>query len=84
MTTITAMANPGTGHGTMIRPEDILTEQQMRTLKRLPVGHEFVGILGRTPIVRQPDGQLSRMRTGGRLVKAGGVPAAQSYLLVQG
>jgi len=62
----------------------LLTEQQTRMVNGLPAGHEFVGVLGRTPIVRRPDGHLSRMRTSGRLVKTEGVPAIQSYLLVQG
>jgi hypothetical protein len=84
MSTITAMTDPSTGYHAAPWPESLLTRQQMQTVERLPAGHEFVGILGRTPIVRQPDGHLSRMRTGGRLVKTEGVQAVQSYLLVQG
>jgi hypothetical protein len=83
MTTIIAMTEPSAGHHATL-PENLLTQQQTRTVKHLPAGHEFVGILGRTPIVRRPDGELSRMRTSGRLVKTAGVQAAQSYLLVQG
>lgn len=62
----------------------LLTEQQARTVNRLPTGYELVGVLGRTPIVRGPDGHISRMRTSGRLVRTEGIQAVQSYLLVQG
>ena len=84
MSTLTSMTDPGTGHHTGDCPHSLLTRQQIQTVERLPPGHVFVGILGRTPIVRRPDGHLSRMRTGGRLVKTAGVQAQQSYLLVQG
>ncbi len=84
MSTTTTMKDPGTGYRSASWPERLLTRQQMQTVEHLPAGHEFIGILGRTPIVRRPDGQLSRMRTSGRLVKTGGVQAVQSYLLVQG
>ena len=84
MSTLTAITDPGTGQQAGSHAQNLLTRQQMQTVERLPPGHEFVGILGRTPIVRRPDGHLSRMRTSGRLVKTAGVQAAQSYLLVQG
>ncbi len=84
MSTLTAKTVPGPGYEPPPRQESLLTEQQTRMVNRLPAGHEFVGVLGRTPIVRRPDGHLSRMRTSGRLVKTEGVQAVQSYLLVQG
>ncbi len=84
MSTITAVTGPSTGYQAAPWPDSLLTRQQMHTVEHLPAGHEFVGILGSTPIVRRPDGHLSRMRTSGRLVKTEGVQAVQSYLLVQG
>ena len=84
MSTLTAKTDPSAGHHPEPWQESLLTEPQKRMVNRLPAGHEFVGVLGRTPIVRRPDGHLSRMRTSGRLVKTEGVPAVQSYLLVQG
>ena len=84
MSTLTAMTDAGTGHRAGSHPQHLLTRQQTQTVERLPPGHVFVGILGRTPIVRRPDGHLSRMRTSGRLVKTAGVQAAESYLLIQG
>ncbi len=84
MKTLTAKADPSTGYHPALWLESRLTEQQTRMVNHLPAGHEFVGVLGRTPIVRRPDGHLSRMRTSGRLVKTEGVQAIQSYLLVQG
>jgi hypothetical protein len=84
MSTRTAKTDPGTGYHPALRQQSLLTEEQTRMVNGLPAGHEFVGVLGRTPIVRRPDGHLSRMRTSGRLVKTEGVQAIQSYLLVQG
>ena len=84
MSTPTAMTGPGTGYSIDAQPQDLLTRRQRQTVRDLPPGHEFVGVLGRTPIVRRPDGQLSRMRTSGRLVRTTGVKAAESYLLVHG
>ncbi len=84
MTTLTTNTDTSTGYDSAPWPASLLTEQQTRMVNRLPAGHEFVGVLGRTPIVRRPDGHLSRMRTSGRLVKTEGVQAIQSYLLVQG
>ncbi len=84
MTTLIAKTDPSTGYHPALWQESGLTEQQARMVNHLPEGHEFVGVLGRTPIVRRPDGHLSRMRTSGRLVKTEGIQAVQSYLLVQG
>ena len=84
MSTLAAKTDPSTRYHPALWQESLLTEQQTRVVNRLPAGHEFVGVLGRTPIVRRPDGRLSRMRTSGRLVKTEGVQAIQSYLLVQG
>ena len=84
MSTITPTTDPSAGYRSASSPEDLLTRQQMQTVEHLPVGHEFVGILGRTPIVRRPDGHLARMRTSGRLAKTEGVQTVQSYLLVHG
>ena len=84
MSTLTAKTDPSTGYHSAPWQGSLLTELQTRMVNRLPAGHEFVGVLGRTPIVRRPDGHLSRMRTSGRLVKTEGVQAVQSYLLVQG
>jgi hypothetical protein len=84
MSTLTTMTGPGTGQTIDIQHQDLLTQQQRQNVKDLPPGHEFVGVLGRTPIVRRPNGHLSRMRTSGRLVKTTGMKAAESYLLVHG
>ncbi len=84
MSTLTPTGNKALGQESMCGHESLLTEQQARTVNRLPAGYEFVGVLGRTPIVRGPDGHTSRMRTSGRLVRTQGVQAVQSYLLVQG
>jgi hypothetical protein len=58
-----------------------LTRRQLRFVRRLPSDHEFVGVLDRTPIVRQPDGRLSRVGVPADL-EAGGPKAHESYLLV--
>lgn len=84
MTMLTAKTPPITGYEAVVCSERLLTERQTEMVRRLPAGHEFVGVLGRTPIVRGPHGELSRMRTTGRLVRTEGVQAVQSYLLVQG
>jgi len=84
MSTLTAMTGRNTGQQARTDPQSLLTHQQIQTIESLPPGHVFVGILGRTPIVRRPDGHLSRMRTSGRLVKTAGVQGIQSYLLVRG
>ena len=84
MSTLTSMTDPAAGQHAGGYPNSLLTPRQKQTVERLPPGHVFVGVLGRTPIVRRPDGHLSRMRVGGRLVKTAGVQAQQSYLLVQG
>lgn len=84
MTRTTAIVEPGAGRHTKAPNENLLTPQQLWAVKQLPARHELVGVRGRTPIVRRPDGQLSRMRSSGRLVKTGGVQASQSYLLLHG
>jgi len=63
---------------------DRLTDEQLSAVALLPDGHEYLGVLGGTPVVRGPDGRLSRIRTSGRLVRTRGVSAAESYLLVRG
>ena len=80
----TPRGNEVPGQESMCWQERLLTAQQERMVKRLPTGYELVGVLGRTPIVRGPDGHISRMRTSGRLVRTQRVQAVQSYLLVQG
>ena len=84
MSTPTEKTGQSNRHGSAPCGAGLLTEQQARMVNRLPAGHELLGVLGRTPIVRGPDGRLSRMRTSGRLVRTEGVEAVQSYLLVQG
>jgi hypothetical protein len=65
------------------RAERFLTGQQRRSVQSLPADHEFVGVLDRTPIVRRPDGRLSRVRNSPRPA-ARGLKAHESYLLVRG
>jgi hypothetical protein len=84
MSLTTATANPRARNHVELPHENLLTREQIRAVDRLPRDHELVGVRGRTPIVRRPDGQLSRMRSSGRLVRTGGVKASQSYLLVSG
>jgi len=84
MSTLTAMTDRKTKCPASPSPGAVVTRQQEQNVRHLPAGYEVVGILGRTPVVRRPDGQLSRMKTKGRLVKADGVQAVQSYLLVHG
>ncbi len=62
----------------------LLTQRQIRCMEELPAGHKLVRVRGRTPLVREPDGQLSRMRPSGRLVAIGPVSGVQSYLDVHG
>lgn len=84
MSTILAIAGPDTQDPGGVIHANLLTPGQMRASEALPPGHEIVGVRGRTPIVRGPDGQLARMRSSGRLVKTGDVESPQSYLLVAG
>ena len=70
--------NPPDAHA-----ERFLTGQQRRSVMRLPADHEFVGVLDRTPIVRRPDGRLSRVSDSSGLA-ARGLKAHESYLLVRG
>jgi hypothetical protein len=83
-TTVTTTTELETSRDTVSGGEWRLTAHQRQALKHLPPGHRLVAIWGSTPIVRRPDGLLSRMRSSGRLVKTGGVQGVQSYLLVQG
>ena len=62
----------------------LLTRRQLRRMERLPAGHELVSVQGRAPIVRQPDGQLLRIRPSGRLVEAMHVVQVRSYLHLNG
>jgi hypothetical protein len=83
MSTPTATTDKGTGQHAGTQPQHLLSRRQTRTVERLPPGHVFVGILGRTPIVRRPDGYLSPMLSG-RPLETAGVQAAESYLRVRG
>jgi len=78
MSPITAATKAGPG------AESLLSKQQLRSVKRLPAGHEFVGVLGRTPILRRPDGRLTPMRAGLGDAKTDAIQASQGYLLVNG
>jgi hypothetical protein len=62
----------------------LLTQRQIRCMEELPAGHELVRVRGRAPLVREPDGQLSRIRPSGRLVAIGSVSSVRSYLDVHG
>ena len=84
MSTILAITGPDTHVPGEVVHADLLTPAQIEASERLPAGHRVVGLRGRTPIVRGPDGQLARMRSSGRLVKTGDVESPQSYLLVAG
>ena len=84
MSTPTATTEPGTRQHAGTQPQHPLSRRQTQTVERLPPGHVFVGILGRTPIVRRPDGYLSPMRMSGRPLETAGVQASESYLRVQG
>ena len=78
-------SNPPTdpGHPSeSARFESLLSGQQLLMLEQLPADHEFVGVLGRTPILRRPDGRLLRM--GESPVEPTGVLASQGYLQVNG
>jgi len=46
----------------------------------LPEDHMIMSLRRRTPIVRQPDGELLRLRTSGDLVTVAPVESVQSYL----
>jgi hypothetical protein len=83
MTTPTQI-DQGPGYRPAPSQTRLFTDQQTRRVNRLPAGHQLVGVAGLTPIVRGPDGRLSRMTTSGRLVRTEGVQAVESYLLVQG
>lgn len=61
----------------------LLTHSQVRRMAGLPDGHEVVGLRGRAPIVREPDGQLLRMGPSGRLVVSNRVEPVRSYLSVR-
>ncbi len=84
MTTTVATTESGTSGSYMPGSERRLTARQRQALEQLPPGYKLVAIWGSTPILRRPDGQLSRMRSSGRLVHTGGVQGVQSYLLVNG
>lgn len=62
----------------------LLTQRQIRCIEELPAGHKLVRVRGRAPVVREPDGQLSRIRPSGRLVVISPVNRVQSYLDVHG
>jgi hypothetical protein len=61
-----------------------LSRRQIRCIEELPEGHTIVSVSDGVPIVRRPDGQLSRMQPSGRLVAATRVEMVQSYLHVHG
>jgi hypothetical protein len=61
----------------------LLTLRQSRRLENLPDGHEIMNVRDGVPIVRRPNGQMSRMQPSGRLVTSV-VETAQSYLQVHG
>jgi hypothetical protein len=61
-----------------------LTERQIRRLQQLAGGHEVVSVRGGVAIVREPDGQFSRMQPSGRLVTSVRVDRVQSYLHLHG
>jgi len=84
MSTIVAITGPAARDDGGTPHQELLTPRQLTAAARLPAGHEVVGVRGRTPIVRRPDGRLSRMMSSGRLVTTGDVQALQSYLLVSG
>ena len=58
MSTILAIAGPDTQEPGGVITANLLTPGQMRASEALPPGHEIVGVRGRTPIVRGPDGEL--------------------------
>lgn len=60
-----------------------LTADQLQRMLELPEDHTVVNLRRRAPIVRHPDGQLSRLRPSGSLVCASAVESVQSYLEVQ-
>ncbi len=62
---------------------DALTERQTRRMQQLPE-HEVVSVRRGVAIVRQPDGQLSRMQPSGHLVAGIRVDRVRSYLHVYG
>lgn len=62
----------------------LLTQRQIRRMEKLPRGHKLVRVRDGVPVVRQPDGQLSRMQPSGRLVAAIPIERVQSYLHVHG
>jgi hypothetical protein len=45
----------------------LLTKRQIRFMEKLPEGHKVVSIRDGAPIVRRPDGRLSRVQPNGRL-----------------
>jgi len=61
-----------------------LSDRQISSMEKLPADHEVVSVRGRAPIVRQPDGQLWRIRPSGSFVAALPVERVQSYLHVHG
>jgi hypothetical protein len=61
-----------------------LTPRQSRRLENLPDGHEIVSVRDGVPVVRRPNGQMSRMQPSGRLVVSSLVERVQSYLQVHG
>lgn len=60
------------------------TQRQIRCMDELPAGYKIVRVRGQAPVVRQPDGQMARIRPSGRLVVISPVESVQSYLHVHG
>jgi hypothetical protein len=61
-----------------------LTPRQSRRLENLADGHEIVSVRDGVPVVRCPNGQMSRMQPSGRLVATSVVESVRSYLQVHG
>jgi hypothetical protein len=62
----------------------LLTERQIRHMRKLPEGHRVVGMRDGAPLVRRPDGRLARLQPDGRLTSTIRVERVQSYLNLNG
>lgn len=78
-TTIASTGRPAT-RDELRRGAPWLTADQLQRMLELPEDHMIMSLRRRTPIVRQPDGELLRLRTSGDLVTVAPVESVQSYL----
>jgi len=62
----------------------LFTQQQIRSMEKLPDGHRLVSTRYGTPIVRRPDGRLLRVQPNGRFATTISVERVQSYLRLNG